>query len=56
MISVSCATFSLCSLNIDYALYKKFWMLQDFFRSPQQCYERLQWKTFATVRSYLLSE
>jgi len=35
-------------LNIDYPLYKKFWMLQDFFRKPQQCYERLQWKTFIT--------
>ena len=40
------------SLNIDYALYKKFWMLQDFFRKPQQCYERLHWKTFITVCSF----
>ena len=38
------------SLNIDYALYKKFWTLQDFFRNPQQCYEKIRWKTFATVK------
>ncbi len=37
------------SLNIDYALYKKFWQLQDFFRQPNQCYDRLKWKTFTTV-------
>ncbi len=40
---------SSCSLNVDYALYKKFWLLQDFFRNPTQCYERLKWKTFTTV-------
>jgi len=42
-------------LNIDYALYKKFWMLQDFFRKPQQCYERLQWKTFITYSNEVLN-
>lgn len=36
------------NLNIDYALYRKFWQLQDFFRSPNQCYTKLKWKTFTT--------
>jgi len=43
------------SLNIDYALYKKFWQLQDFFRWPTQCYERLKWKTFTTYSKDVLN-
>ena len=34
-------------LNIDYALYSKFWQLQDFFRNPLQCYEPLNWHAFS---------
>ena len=37
------------SLSVDYALYAKFWQLQDFFRNPNQCYTNLKWKTFSTV-------
>ncbi|XP_072323978.1 THO complex subunit 1 isoform X2 [Scyliorhinus torazame] len=35
-----------CSVPIDYNLYRKFWSLQDFFRNPLQCYEKIYWKTF----------
>ena len=34
-------------LNIDYALYSKFWQLQDFFRNPIQCYEKSKWLLFS---------
>ncbi|XP_055490152.1 THO complex subunit 1 isoform X2 [Leucoraja erinacea] len=37
---------STCSVPIDYNLYRKFWSLQDFFRNPLQCYEKIFWKTF----------
>lgn len=37
-------------VKIDYNLYCKFWGLQDFFRNPNQCYNTVQWKTFALVR------
>lgn len=34
---------------IDFNLYCKFWALQDFFRNPNQCYNKVQWKTFSAV-------
>lgn len=34
------------SIPIDYNLYKKFWSLQDFFRKPQQCFDKNAWKIF----------
>ena len=34
-------------LNIDYALYSKFWQLQDFFRNPIQCYQKSNWLLFS---------
>ena len=37
------------SLSVDYALYSKFWKLQDFFRNPNQCYTNVNWRTFSTV-------
>jgi len=36
-------------IPIDYNLYRKFWALQDFFRSPNQCYNKMHWKVFSTV-------
>lgn len=36
-------------LKIDYNLYCRFWSLQDFFRNPNTCYNKLQWKTFVAV-------
>ncbi|MEQ2313482.1 THO complex subunit 1 [Ameca splendens] len=35
-----------CSIPIDYNLYRKFWMLQDYFRNPLQCYDKFSWMTF----------
>ncbi|KAJ0059179.1 hypothetical protein NL108_008678 [Boleophthalmus pectinirostris] len=35
-----------CSIPIDYTLYRKFWTLQDFFRNPVQCYEKISWMMF----------
>lgn len=40
-------------VQIDYNLYCKFWALQDFFRNPNQCYNKVQWKTFSLVRTNL---
>lgn len=37
---------------IDYSLYCKFWSLQDFFRNPNQAYNKVQWKVFCSVSSY----
>ncbi|XP_035780667.1 THO complex subunit 1-like [Anopheles albimanus] len=42
-------------LKIDYNLYCKFWALQDFFRNPNQCYNKVQWKTFATHAGSVLA-
>lgn len=36
-------------IKIDYNLYCKFWSLQDFFRNPNQCYSKAQWKMFQAV-------
>lgn len=36
-------------LLIDYNLYCRFWSLQDFFRNPNTCYNKIQWKTFVAV-------
>jgi len=33
---------------IDYELYKKFWALQDYFRNPNQCYDRQKWSVFVS--------
>ncbi len=38
------------SLKVDYALYSKFWQLQDYFRNPSQCYTNVKWRTFSSVR------
>lgn len=36
---------------IDFTFYCKFWQLQDFFRNPNQCYNK--WKLFSSVSRYL---
>lgn len=36
-------------LKIDFNFYKKFWSLQDYFRNPVQCYNKVSWKVFTTV-------
>ncbi|OXU30033.1 hypothetical protein TSAR_017029 [Trichomalopsis sarcophagae] len=40
---------------IDYNLYRKFWALQDFFRNPNQCYNKMHWKCFSTHATNVLS-
>jgi THO complex subunit 1 len=35
--------------KIDYNLYSKFLTLQDFFRSPTQCYNKVRWRVFVNV-------
>ncbi|KAG6455129.1 hypothetical protein O3G_MSEX009051 [Manduca sexta] len=42
-------------LTIDYNLYCRFWSLQDFFRNPNSCYNKLQWKTFVAHSGSVLS-
>merc|ERR1712038_316602 len=43
------------SVPIDYNLYKKFWSLQDYFRKPTQCYEKVPWKTFTNYSNEVLN-
>jgi len=43
------------NLNVDYSLYCKFWQIQDFFRNPLQCYQKVPWKTFSNYASDVLS-
>ncbi|CAL8101233.1 unnamed protein product [Orchesella dallaii] len=33
-------------IKVDYNLYVKFWSLQDYFRTPLDCYNKISWKTF----------
>ncbi|CAK1550625.1 unnamed protein product [Leptosia nina] len=42
-------------LTIDYNLYCRFWSLQEFFRSPNTCYNKVQWKTFVLHSGSVLS-
>lgn len=42
-------------IPIDYNLYRKFWALQDFFRNPNQCYNKMHWKVFSAVSIFFLS-
>lgn len=41
-------------ISIDYNLYRKFWALQDFFRNPNQCYNKMHWKCFSAVSIVLI--
>ncbi|XP_058031522.1 THO complex subunit 1 isoform X4 [Ahaetulla prasina] len=45
-----------CSIPIDYNLYRKFWSLQDYFRNPVQCYEKVSWKIFLKLMDLQLSD
>ncbi|KAK0089024.1 hypothetical protein PV325_009645 [Microctonus aethiopoides] len=42
-------------IQIDYNLYRKFWALQDFFRNPNQCYNKMHWKVFSAHATSVLS-
>jgi THO complex subunit 1 len=43
------------NLNVDYSLYCKFWQIQDFFRNPLQCYQKIPWKTFIGMSNDILN-
>ncbi|XP_074641621.1 THO complex subunit 1-like isoform X1 [Tubulanus polymorphus] len=43
------------SVPIDYNMYRKFWSLQDYFRSPLQCYEKLAWRQFQSNANDVLN-
>ncbi|XP_056629583.1 THO complex subunit 1 [Diorhabda sublineata] len=40
---------------IDFTFYCKFWQLQDFFRNPNQCYNKVQWKLFSSHATNVLN-
>lgn len=40
---------------VDYAFYRKFWSLQDFFRDPVTCYSKPQWKKFTGYSETVLA-
>ncbi|XP_034934263.1 THO complex subunit 1 [Chelonus insularis] len=42
-------------VQMDYNLYRKFWALQDFFRNPNQCYNKMHWKVFSAHATSVLS-
>ncbi|CAH0381746.1 unnamed protein product [Bemisia tabaci] len=42
-------------LKVDFNLYTKFWALQDYFRNPTLCYNKVQWKTFTSYCSCVLT-
>uniref|UniRef100_G1QF70 THO complex 1 n=1 Tax=Myotis lucifugus TaxID=59463 RepID=G1QF70_MYOLU len=44
-----------CSIPMDHSLYRKFWSLQDYFRNPVQCYEKMAWKTFRRYSEEVLA-
>ncbi|GAB6028955.1 hyperrecombination- protein [Chamberlinius hualienensis] len=42
-------------IKVDYNLYRKFWALQDFFRNPNQCYNKISWRTFISHSDEVLN-
>lgn len=44
-----------CPINVDYNLYRKFWSLQEFFRQPNLCYNKINWRHFASYSADVLS-
>jgi len=42
-------------INVDYSLYRKFWQIQDYFRNPAQCYQKMPWKQFSLYATDVLS-
>ncbi|GBM63311.1 THO complex subunit 1 [Araneus ventricosus] len=43
------------SFVVDKNLYQKFWSLQDYFRSPNTCYNKMQWRQFTSCTSDVLT-
>ncbi|XP_023232803.1 THO complex subunit 1-like isoform X1 [Centruroides sculpturatus] len=44
-----------CPINVDYNLYRKFWSLQEYFRQPNLCYNKIYWRQFASYSADVLS-
>ncbi|KAG1649726.1 THO complex subunit 1 [Nymphon striatum] len=40
---------------LDYNLYRKFWELQEYFREPNQLFNKVPWKKFITYSSDVLA-
>ncbi|XP_073993532.1 THO complex subunit 1-like isoform X2 [Rhodnius prolixus] len=43
------------SIKLDSTFYTKFWSLQEYFRSPNLCYNKPQWKEFVNNANTVLS-
>ena len=43
------------TVKVNSNLYRKFWLIQDFFRNPVQCYEKEPWKTFSGLATDVLA-
>ena len=47
-----------CTVNdgvVDYNLYRKLWSMQDFLRSPTQCFETKHWEMFMVCANDVLA-
>ena len=42
-------------MPIDFNLYTKFWSLQEFFSKPNNCFDKIAWKTFTNVKQIVFS-
>ncbi|KAK9505249.1 hypothetical protein O3M35_009342 [Rhynocoris fuscipes] len=43
------------NIKLDSTFYSKFWSLQEYFRSPNLCYNKAQWKEFVINTNSVLS-
>ncbi|KAG0410125.1 hypothetical protein HPB47_012767 [Ixodes persulcatus] len=43
------------AVSVDYNLYRKFWSLQEYFRQPTLCYNKVHWRQFTSYSSDVLS-
>ncbi|KAK8777993.1 hypothetical protein V5799_020666 [Amblyomma americanum] len=43
------------AVPVDYNLYRKFWSLQDYFRQPTFCYNKVHWRQFTSYSGDVLS-
>lgn len=46
---------STAAVSVDYNLYRKFWSLQEYFRQPTLCYNKVHWRQFTSYSSDVLS-
>lgn len=48
-------TGSTAAVSVDYNLYRKFWSLQEYFRQPTLCYNKVHWRQFTSYSMDVLS-